>query len=91
MLSGNSLRICTTATSRMILDISVGLAWRKHWSANGYDAQFGMRMKFAHNYPNYFPQAWSSPQDAWCYPEDALPTFKSGCEKSTCRKACQLT
>lgn len=62
--------------TRMILDISVGLAWGKHWSANGYDAQFGMRMKFAHNYPNYFPQAWSNPQDAWCYPEDALPAFK---------------
>lgn len=62
--------------TRMVLDISVGLGWGKHWAANSYNTKFGHRMKFPHNYPDYFPQAWSNPQDAWCYPEDALPTFK---------------
>ncbi|MFZ3485012.1 KilA-N domain-containing protein [Sphingomonas sp. 3-13AW] len=62
--------------TRMILDLSVGNCWGPHWTKSGYDAQFGARMKFDHHYPPYFPQAWSNPQDAWCYPEDALPTFK---------------
>ncbi|MBC7507046.1 MAG: KilA-N domain-containing protein [Sandarakinorhabdus sp.] len=62
--------------TRMILDLSVGGCWGPHWTKSGYDATFGSRMKFPHNYPSYFPQAWSNPQDAWCYPEDALPTFR---------------
>lgn len=62
--------------TRMILDLSVGSCWGPHWTKQGFDQKFGARMKFPHNYPPYFPQAWSNPQDAWCYPEDALPTFK---------------
>lgn len=62
--------------TRMILDLSVGGCWGPHWTKNDLDSEFGPRMKFAHFYPDYFPQSWSNPQDAWCYPEDALPTFK---------------
>jgi len=62
--------------TRMILDLSVGVRWGPHWTQSGLEASFGPRMKFPHNYPSYFPQSWSNPQDAWCYPEDALPVFR---------------
>lgn len=62
--------------TRMILDISVGRTWASHWKDAGLAAKFGPRAKFPHNYPNYFPQSWSNPQEANCYPEDALPTFR---------------
>lgn len=62
--------------TRMILDISVGGAWADHWKGGNLAERFGERMKFDHNYPQYFPQAMSNPQAAWCYPEDALPAFK---------------
>ena len=33
-------------------------------------------MKYNHNFPDYYPQALSNPQESWCYPNDALPLFK---------------
>lgn len=57
-------------------DISVGQAWSKHWDERGFDLQYGERVKWAHNYPEYFPQAPSNPQPAWCYPEIALGEFR---------------
>lgn len=62
--------------TRMILDISVGRHWGSHWKDANLQAKFGARAKFPHNYPSYFPQSWSNPQEANCYPEDALPTFR---------------
>ena len=62
--------------TKVILDISVGSCWGKYWRENELEVDFGPRMKFPHFYPSYFPQHWSNPQDAHCYPEDALPTFK---------------
>jgi hypothetical protein len=59
-----------------IPDISVGLIWSKHWSENELDNTYGTRIKFDHNYPQYFPQAKSNPQLAWCYPEGALGEFR---------------
>jgi hypothetical protein len=32
--------------------------------------------KWDHNFPEYFPQAKSNPQPAWCYPEAALAEFR---------------
>lgn len=57
-------------------DISVGIAWAKHWSSSGFDVSFGNRLKYEHNYPEYFPQAMSNPQEPWCYPESALGEFR---------------
>jgi hypothetical protein len=57
-------------------DISVGQQWAKHWAASFYDLHYGERIKFDHNYPKYFPQAASNPQEAWCYPEAALGEFR---------------
>ena len=54
--------------SKFVPDISVGIAWAKHWTGNNLAAQYGERIKFEHNYPSYFPQAESNPQEPWCYP-----------------------
>ena len=57
-------------------DISVGSAWSKHWQANNFDETYEKRTKFEHNYPDYFPQSISNPQEPWCYPEAALGEFR---------------
>jgi hypothetical protein len=57
-------------------DISVGILWAKHWVEAGLDKMYGERAKYDHNYPEYFPQSMSNPQDAWCYPESALGEFR---------------
>ena len=62
--------------SSFIPDISVGLIWGKHWTTNNFDGTYGVRLKFDHNYPEYFPQAKSNPQDIWCYPQVALGEFR---------------
>lgn len=62
--------------SGFVPDISVGLAWAAHWKKEFLDARFGERIKFEHNYPDYFPQAKSNPQEPWCYPEQALGEFR---------------
>jgi hypothetical protein len=61
---------------KTIPDISVGNAWGPYWTANNLDAAYGQRIKYEHNYPDYYPQAWPNPQDAWAYPDAALPTFR---------------
>jgi hypothetical protein len=62
--------------SKFVPDISVGSAWAKHWIAQSIAEKFGERIKFQHNYPSYFPQAESNPQEPWCYPEMALGEFR---------------
>lgn len=59
-----------------IPDISIGIAWSKYWVGDDLDSRFGKREKYAHNYPQYFPQAMSNPQDAHCYPDAALGEFR---------------
>lgn len=62
--------------TRMLLDGSIGLHWGKHWTAKSLESAFGARIKYKHHYPNYFPQSLSNPQEAWCYPDEALPQFR---------------
>jgi hypothetical protein len=62
--------------SKTIPDISVGIAWGKHWSDNKLSDSFSDRIKYNHNYPHYYPQADSNPQPAWAYPDSALPKFR---------------
>ncbi len=62
--------------SSFVPDGSVGIHWSRHWSDGGFDQRFGLRLKWDHNFPEYFPQAKSNPQPAWCYPEAALPEFR---------------
>lgn len=61
---------------KFIPDISVGQAWAKHWKSDNLDMVYGQRRQFNHNYPEYFPQALSNPQPAYCYPDDALAEFR---------------
>lgn len=61
---------------RFVVDISIGQHWSKHWRDNGLDEQFGTRRMYPHRYPGDHPQALSNPQEAWCYPWDALGYYR---------------
>lgn len=65
-----------TVNHKTIADISVGMAWGKYWTANNLEAQFGKRVQWDHNYPDYYPQSASNPQPANAYPDAALPLFR---------------
>jgi hypothetical protein len=62
--------------TRMILDISVGMHWSNHWKDNKLSLKYGDHKYFDHGYPPYFPQSWSNPQAAACYPDAAIPEFR---------------
>lgn len=66
---------------KIVPDISVGQRWGKKWTSENLESVYGMRLKFEHNYPDYFPQALSNPQHPWCYPDDALAEFRSWLKK----------
>jgi hypothetical protein len=70
------LRAGANLGQSFIPDISVGIRWGKHWTAENLDAVYERRIKYEHNYPNYFPQAASNPQQPYCYPDEALPEFR---------------
>lgn len=57
-------------------DISVGMHWSKHWEQSNFDRNYGPRIRFMHNYPDYFPQSQSNPQQPWAYPDTALGEFR---------------
>lgn len=65
-----------TVNHKTIPDISVGRLWSGFWEEISGDQSFGSRIKFAHNYPDYYPQADSNPQMAWAYPDSALAEFR---------------
>ena len=69
-----------------IPDISVGIHWGKHWTANNLDAVYGVREKYDHNYPAYFPQSASNPQSPYCYPDEALAEFRDWFRKEYINK-----
>lgn len=62
---------------KVIPDLSAGKLWSKFWEENKYDALIGERVRYAHNYPSYYPQAKSNPQSAYAYPEAALGIFRA--------------
>ena len=61
---------------KIILDISVGSHWARHWKKEDLTAKFGPASRYRHDYPPYYSQSKSNPQAPLCYPEDALGTFK---------------
>lgn len=71
-LGQNGLQI----TNKFVPDISVGRLWADYWTKNRLAETFGERRIYKHNYPDYFPQALSNPQDASCYPEASLGEFR---------------
>jgi len=64
-----------------IPDISVGIAWGKHWVAESLDIIYGDRLKYDHYYPLYFPQSASNPQKPFAYPDEALSEFRKWVKK----------
>ena len=65
-----------TVNDKTVPDISVGIHWAKHWKAQELSSLFGDRIPYEHNYPPYYSQAKSNPQDANAYPDAALPEFR---------------
>ena len=65
-----------TVNDKTIPDISVGKCWGDHWTKSGFDAAYGARIKYEHNYPAYYPQSASNPQLPWAYPNEALAEFR---------------
>ncbi len=55
-------------------DISVGIAWGKHWTKNLFDGKHGQRIKHQHIFPEDFPQR--DPM-AWIYPVESLGEFRN--------------
>jgi hypothetical protein len=65
-----------TVNSKTLPDISVGQGWSTYWDEKGLEQKYGPRVRFAHNYPSYYPQAASNPQTPWAYPDECLPEFR---------------
>jgi hypothetical protein len=65
-----------TMGAKMILDISIGLHWGNHWRDNNFNAVYGDRRTYPHDYPIRYPQSMSNPQQAACYPDEALKEFR---------------
>lgn len=61
---------------KTVVDISIGIHWSKFWCENGYEAQYGDRVKYPHNYPDDHPQAKANPHESWCYPLGALGAYR---------------
>ena len=61
---------------KVVVDISIGQYWAKHWMDNDLEGQFGSRAKYPHRYPDSHPQALSNPQESWCYPLEALGYYR---------------
>lgn len=61
---------------KTIPDISVGIIWSKYWNDNNLEGKYGTRHAYCHNYPSYYPQSKSNPQQAWAYPDAALGEFR---------------
>lgn len=64
-------------SDKVVPDISVGRTWSDYWVANNLSKTFGERIKYDHEYPEYYPQAKSNPQPCYAYPEEALKVFRS--------------
>ncbi|WP_083469489.1 hypothetical protein [Methylobacterium variabile] len=62
--------------AEFVPDISVGTHWSNHWKAAKLAEKYGDRIKYLHEYPDYFPQSASNPQKPFCYPDAALPEFR---------------
>ncbi|ONN64794.1 hypothetical protein [Herbaspirillum sp. VT-16-41] len=69
-------------SDKVVPDISVGRAWSEHWESNEMGKKYGDRQRYDHEYPLYYPQSKSNPQAAYCYPEDALGTFRAWLNKT---------
>jgi hypothetical protein len=53
-----------------------------YWNSESLEILYGERIKYEHNYPIYFPQAASNPQQPYCYPDEALGEFRKWVRES---------
>ncbi|EHU2215502.1 hypothetical protein RFH95_11485 [Acinetobacter nosocomialis] len=63
-------------SDKVIPDISVGMAWSKHWKECDLEKLHGKRINYQHNYPEYYPQAQSNPQAPYAYPLSCIGEFR---------------
>jgi hypothetical protein len=70
------IRAGVDVSDRVIPDISVGIAWSRHWKDNNLASKYGEPARYSHNYPDYYPQAASNPQPSHAYPDAALGEFR---------------
>ena len=61
---------------KILIDISVGKVWARHWRTERLGERFGTALRFEHFYPDFYSQALSNPQTPLCYHEDSLPAFR---------------
>ena len=76
------IRADVIVSDQVVPDISVGLAWSNYWKENKLQLKYGERIRYDHNYPEYYPQAKSNPQRSCAYPDAALGEFRSWLRKS---------
>jgi hypothetical protein len=67
---------------KSVVDISIGQHWGKHWEDSPLTQHSGDRLKYPHRYPNSHPQSKSNPQEAWCYPIEALGAYRQWLQDS---------
>jgi hypothetical protein len=77
-----SIRAGLPVDDQTIPDISVGVTWANYWREHRLAEKFGEREKHDHNYPDYYPQAKSNPQEMAVYPVAALGVFREWLETS---------
>lgn len=75
--------------TRMILDISVGLAWANCWREKKLAAKHGERATFPHYYPNYFTQSFSNLSRHGAIRKRPYPLSGNGCVRSTSQRSFQ--
>ena len=61
---------------KILIDISVGKVWARHWRTEKLAAKFGRELRFEHFYPDFYSQAISNPQTPLCYHEDSWASFR---------------
>lgn len=72
-----SIREGLIVDEQTVPDISVGLVWSKYWSGEQLDDKYGIRTKYSHIYPEYFPQSQANGSiEAYIYPVDSLGEFR---------------
>ena len=76
------IRAGVVISDKLVPDISVGIAWSKHWQVNDLSSKHGDRVQYDHNYPSYYPQAASNPQKPYAYPNEALADFREWLEST---------
>lgn len=69
-------------SDKVVPDISVGKAWSEYWKLNKLEEKYGVRTRYAHEYPLYYPQSKSNPQSSFAYPNTALAEFRAWLENS---------